>query len=137
MYTVILGSIAGIIINSLTSQFSWELETLLETVLCILIFYGSSLQRIKNKDYIERVSTLFEKLNKKITDIPQIDKKFQKALSILYIASLVTSGLLFIIMGLPSINEPGGALAVAGGLACFIIAVVLWLLSGRHFKIKN
>jgi SSS family transporter len=137
MYTVIFGSIAGIILNSLPSHFSWEMATLLETVLCILIFYGSSLQRIKNKNYIERVSTLFEKLNKKITDIPQIDKKFQKALSILYIASLVTSGLLFIIMGLPSINEPGGALAVAGGMACFIIAVVLWLLSGRHFKIKN
>ena len=137
MYTVIFGSIAGIILNSLPSQFSWEMATLLETVLCILIFYGSSLQRIKNKDYIERVSTLFEKLNKKITDIPQIDKKFQKALSVLYIASLVTSGLLFIIMGLPSINEPGGALAVTGGFACFIIAAVLWLLSGRHFKIKN
>lgn len=136
MCTVIIGSIAGIILNALPSHFSWEMATLLETVLCIFIFYGSSLQTIKNNDYQERVSRLFEKLNKKITNIPQIDKKFQKALSILYITSLVASGLLFIIMGLPSVNKPGGALSVAGGLACFLFAVVLWLFSRRQFNNK-
>jgi solute:Na+ symporter, SSS family len=134
MLTVILGAIAGIILNSFPSVFSWEMATLIETLFCIAIYYGSSLQKFKNQAYLSRVSSLFERLNEKITDIPKIDVRFQRALSILYITSLVTAGLLFISMGMPAINELSGALAVSSGLVCFFIAAVIWLFSRKNLK---
>ena len=134
MLTVILGAIAGIILNSFPSVFSWEMATLIETLFCITIYYTSSLQKFKNQAYLSRVSSLFERLNEKITDIPKIDVRFQRALSILYITSLATAGLLFISMGMPAINELSGALAVASGLVCFFIAAVIWLFSRKDLK---
>ena len=134
MLTVILGAVAGIILNSFPSVFSWEMATLIETLFCIAIYYSSSLQKFKNQAYLARVSRLFEKLNEKITDIPKIDVRFQRALSILYITSLATAGLLFISMGLPAIHELSGALAVASGLVCFFIAAVIWLFSKKGLK---
>jgi solute:Na+ symporter, SSS family len=134
MLTVILGAVAGIILNSFPSVFSWEMATLIETLFCIAIYYSSSLQKFKNQAYLARVSRLFERLNEKITDIPKIDVRFQRALSILYITSLVTAGLLFISMGMPAINELSGALAVTSGLVCFFIAAVIWLFSRKHSK---
>lgn len=134
LLTVILGAIAGIILNSFPSVFSWEMATLIETLFCITIYYSSSLQKFKNQAYISRVSSLFKRLNEKITDIPKIDVRFQRALSILYIISLVTAGLLFISMGLPSVNELSGALAVASGLVCVFIAAVIGVFSKISMK---
>ncbi|MFW5756760.1 MAG: sodium:solute symporter family transporter, partial [Tangfeifania sp.] len=134
MLTVIFGAVAGIILNSFPSVFSWEMATLIETLFCIAIYYSSSLQRFKNQAYLSRVSSLFKRLNEKITDIPKIDVRFQRALSILYITSLATAGLLFISMGMPAINELSGALAVSSGLVCFFIAAVIWLFSRKNLK---
>ncbi len=137
LYTVILGSIAGIILNSFPSVFSWEMSTLIETAFCLLIFYGSGLQNLKNQNYQNRVKTLFARLNEKITDIPSIDPNFQGALSVLYIASLVVSGALFIGMGMPSIHELSGILSISSGIVCFIIAVLLWLNGRSKRQIKQ
>jgi SSS family solute:Na+ symporter len=127
MLTVILGAAAGIILNSFPDTFSWEMATLIETLFCIVIYYGSSLQKFKNQAYKSRVSELFAKLSEKITEIPKIDVQFQRALSILYITSLITAGILFISMGLPAVNELSGMLAVVSGLVCFIVAGILRL----------
>lgn len=127
MYTVILGSTAGIVLNCFPSVFSWEMATLIETGICLLIFYGSALFQMKDKAYLERVTKLFERLNKKVTDLPVIDTKFQNALSVLYVASLGVSGVLFISIGLPTIDKLSGILSVASGLICFLIGSVLWL----------
>ena len=130
------GAIAGIILNSFPSVFSWEMATLIETGICLVIFYGSGLQTFKNEDYLNRVRTLFERLHTKITNVPSIDKNFNRALSVLYIASLVVSGILFIGMGIPSLNELSGALAVASGIACLIIGGIIWMFSRNIIKGK-
>jgi solute:Na+ symporter, SSS family len=137
MLTVILGAIAGIILNTFPSVFSWETATLIETLYCVAIYYVSSLGKTKNQAYLSRVSAFFKRLSEKITDIPQIDVRFQRALSILYIISLITAGLLFISMGLPSIYELSGALAVASGLVCFFIAAVIWVFNIINIKRFN
>ncbi len=141
LYTVVLGALAGIVLNSFPSVFSWEMATIIETTFCLAIFYGSGFQTIKTTGYQERVKNLFERLQTKITDIPSIDINFQKALSILYIASLVVSGILFIVMGIPSIDELSGALAIASGIACLIIGGILWMFSKnkivRKIDFKN
>ena len=132
--TVVLGAIAGIVLNSFPSVFSWEMATLIEIVLCLDIFYGSGMQTFNNQEYLERVKNLFELLHTKITNIPSIDKNFQKALSVLYIASLIVSGVLFIGMGLPAISKLSGALSVASGIACVLIGGLIWILSKNSNK---
>lgn len=127
MYTVVLGAIAGIVLNCFPSVFSWEMATLIETGICLLIFYGSALFRIKDQTYLERVNMLFNRLNKKVTDLPFIDTKFKQALSVLYVVSLGVSGVLFISVGLPTIGKLSGIFSVVSGLVCFLIGGVLWL----------
>jgi solute:Na+ symporter, SSS family len=131
LLTVVLGAIAGIILNSFPSVFSWEMATLIETVFCIAIFYSSGLQKFTDTDYLERVKILFTRLHQKITDIPVIDPNFKKALSVLYIASLVVSGALFIGMGLPAISELSGALSVGSGITCLVIGAMMWITSKK------
>jgi len=127
LYTVILGSIAGIVLNSIPAIFSWEMATLIEVILCLIIFYGSALPRNRNKSQSEKVITFFNQLNKKISDIPTIDSKFKSALFVLYVASLGASGILFISMGIASINQLSGLLTVASGLICLLMGVVLYI----------
>lgn len=131
LLTIILGAMAGIILNSFPSVFSWEMATLIETAICIVIFYGSGLQKFTDSDYLERVKTLFTRLHQKITDIPVIDPNFNKALTVLYIASLVVSGALFIGMGLPAISEFSGILSVGSGITCFVIGAIIWFTSKK------
>jgi len=137
MLTVILGSVAGIILNSFPTVFTWEMATLLETILCISIFYGSGLQKFKDRAYLERVAELFKRLNEKIRDIPKIDVKFERALSILYITSLVVAGILFISMGLPAIGELSGKLSVGSGFISLIFAIIMWVIRKRGMNENN
>lgn len=127
MYTVVLGAIAGIVLNCFPSVFSWEMATLIETGICLLIFYGSALFRMKDQTYLDRVTMLFNRLNKKVIDLPFIDTKFKQALSVLYVVSLGVSGVLFISVGLPTIGKLSGIFSVVSGLVCFLIGGVLWL----------
>jgi len=134
LLTVIIGAIAGIILNSFPSVFSWEMATLIETILCLAIFYGSGLQTFKDTVYLNRVKVLFERLHTKTKNVPSINKNFNRALSLLYIASLIVSGILFIGMGLPSISELSGAFSVVSGIACLIIGGIIWFFSRNTIK---
>ena len=131
LLTVILGAISGIILNSFPAIFTWELATLTETIFCLLIFYGSGLQKFKNENYLNRVKNLFERLHQKIAKVPDIDVNFKKALSILYITSLVVSGILFIGMGIPALKELSGTLSVISGIVCLIIGASMWMFSKK------
>jgi len=132
--TVVMGAIAGIVLNSFPSVFSWEMATLIEITICLVVFYGSGLQTFNNQEYLKRVKNLFELLHTKIVNIPSIDKNFQKALSVLYIASLLVSGILFIGMGLPSIGTLSGILSVISGIACLVIGGIMWIFSRKSIK---
>ena len=127
MLTVVLGAIAGIILNSFPSVFSWEMATLIETTFCLTVFYGSGLQIFGNKDYPAGVNQLFNRLHRKITDIPVIDENFRKALNVLYIASLIVSGILFVAMGIPSLSKMSGKLSVGSGIVCMLLGGIIWL----------
>jgi hypothetical protein len=137
LYTVIFGAAAGIVLNSFPSVFTWEAATLIETALCLVIFYGSSLKQMKDVKYKERVVALFTRLNNKCTDITMIDANFQRALSTLYAVSLGISGVLFVAMGLPAIATLSGVLSVLSGLVCFLTGIVLWLSPKRIVKNSN
>ena len=137
LLTVILGAVTGIILNSFPDILSWELATAIEIVVCLLIFYGSALWKVKSKSYNERVQNLFIRLATPITNIPEIDKKFKHALKYLYSLSFVLSGILFIGLGVLSINSLSGALATGSGLACLFVALFSWFLTEKKFPWKQ
>ena len=134
--TVVLGALAGIVLNSFPSVFSWEMATVIETILCLAIFFLSGLREKKEQNYVDRVATLFTRLSRKITDFPSIDAGFHRALLVLYIASLVVSGALFIGMGLPFIGRLSGILSVGSGVVCILIAIGMCLNSRGLLKLK-
>jgi len=126
MYTVIIGAISGIVLNSFPDYFSWEMATLIETIICLTIFYISSARPIVNVNLQNRIAMLFERLETPITQIPKPDKKFKKALSYLYIVSLAISAVLFIALGLMHFSKLSGALSVSSGMVCIVIGFLLW-----------
>ncbi len=134
--TVVLGALAGIVLNSFPSVFSWEMATVIETILCLAIFFLSGLREKTEQNYVDRVATLFTRLSRKITDFPSIDAGFHRALLVLYIASLVVSGALFIGMGLPFIGRLSGILSVGSGVVCILIAIGMWLNNKGLLKSK-
>lgn len=131
MLTVILGSVSGLVLNAMPGVFSWEMATLIELLLCLVIFYGSTLPGISPKSIKENVLALFERLSTPIKDLPSIDTGFKNALFVLYVASLVVSGILFLSMGFPSIRLLSGVLTVLSGVICFLIAGFLFLIRKR------
>lgn len=135
LLTVVIGATSGLALNSFPNHISWETATLLELGICLAVFYGSGIIASTNKEYLDRVKNLFIQLNQKIKDIQTIDNKFQRALSVLYIASFIASGLLFIGMGFPSIDELSGLLSFISGAVCIVISIVLWI--SQKDKLKN
>ncbi len=127
LMTVIIGSISGLMLNSFPKYISWEMATLLETGICLVLFYGSGLIKTTNKEYKARVDEFFRQLQQKILIIPTIEASFQKALTVLYNASLAASGVLFVLMGLPSFSELSGKLTFSAGLICMLLAFASWI----------
>lgn len=128
MFTVVFGALTGIILNALPKYFSWELATIIEILVCFVIFYLSSFQRFGNETYLFRIKTLFARLESPITDKPAIDIKFENALRYLYAFSLWASALLFIGIGIIYINKLSGALCIASGMICVFAGVLIWWL---------
>jgi len=126
LLTVVLGAISGIVLNSFPDKISWEAATLIETIVCLVIFFLSSVFGSQNEEVKTRVASLFNKLESPITDKPVSDKKFAKALSYLYAISFVVASLLFVGLGLFHIDKLSGALSVTSGLLCLLAAFALW-----------
>ncbi len=129
MLTVIIGSMVGILLNSFPDYISWELSTLIATIVCLVIFYGSSLWPKKEGAYVLKVTDLFTRLATPVQKVPAIDIRFQKALNQLYVMSFFITAALFIGMGVPSINESSGLLAVSAGLICIGCGSAMWYVS--------
>ncbi len=134
--TVILGAVTGIILNSFPDKISWELATAIEIAVCLLIFYGSSFKKIRMESYTERVRNFFLRLETPIKNIPEIDKNFRHALKYLYTLSFVLAGILFLILGIPSVSKLSGALAIASGMLCLFIGFILWFFTEKKMPEK-
>ncbi len=126
MLTVIVGSLVGIVLNSFPQYISWEMSTLIATAVCLVIFFASSLWPKTDERYLLNVNDLFTRLATPVHKVPAIDSRFQKALNQLYVMSFFITAALFIGMGIPSINEFSGLLAVSAGLICIGCGAGMW-----------
>ncbi|MDO1449676.1 sodium:solute symporter family protein [Rhodocytophaga aerolata] len=130
LLTVVAGIVAGLILNQ-KPEISWEAATLIEIGLCLAVFLLSGL--IKNRDaaYLERVRIFFQRL---ATPVPEKDKPaaqsaFLTSIAYLFAVALGSTGVLFILMSIPSVSDISGQLSMASGILCLITAGILWLSS--------
>jgi SSS family transporter len=137
LFTVIGGALSGIVLNSFPEIFTWEQATLIETMICLLIFFGSMAFPFKKEKYRQQVIQLFLRLSEPIRNIPQIDPGFKKALNYLYAISLWITAFLFIAMGLLSVHLFSGKLSVAGGIMCLVLGLILWYNNKKGFSSNN
>jgi hypothetical protein len=130
--TVVVGIVTGLILNS-QPQISWEFGTAIEIAICISVFLISGLFQSKNPVYHQNVSALFTKLATPLTEAqkPVENWGFQKAMNKLYAVALLVTGVLFIVMSIPSIKNISGMSSMIAGAICLVLAGVIWVLNRR------
>lgn len=133
IYTILVGIIAGVVLNMIP-QISWEMATLIEIILCLLIYYYPAMMRIK-RTYNEQEVTFFRLVNTPIReeDKPNISSQYIRALVYLFIFSMVVSGLMFSGMSIPSIDTDGGMYGFIAGVFCLLCGAVIYII----YKVKT
>lgn len=125
--TVVVGIISGLYLN-LSPRFTWEESTLIEIVICIVIFIGSGFIPSKDSEYLARVNQFFLKLRTPLREDqkPVENWEFQRMMNRLYSVALLVTGVLFIIMSTPSIHQTSGRASFTAGAICLVLAAVVW-----------
>jgi solute:Na+ symporter, SSS family len=113
-----IGVILGIVLNS-GNYFSWEVTTIIEIVLCMVVFLGSGFFLSKDISYNKKVKGFFKKL-KIPAQVEFKDDSISNGLKGLYAVAFLVTGALFIAMGIPSIDDLSGKLAIGSGIICLI-----------------
>lgn len=133
IYTIFIGIITGIVLNMLPSV-SWEMATLIETSLCLIVYYYPSFVRSKKtmsddeKAFFRLVETPIREEEK-----PVISSQYIRALFYLFVFSMVVSGILFSAISIPSIGTTGGRYGFLAGILCLLAAVVIFIV----YKLKT
>ncbi len=130
--TVVVGIITGLILNA-QPQISWELGTLIEIIICISVFLLSGLVQSKSSVYHKNVSTLFKKLATPLTEAekPVENWGFQKEMNKLYAVALLVTGVLFIVMSIPSIRNTSGMSSMIAGVICLVLSGIMLFLNRK------
>ena len=90
----------------------------------VAIMLVSCLAPGRDEEYRQRVAGFFQRLATPIVEEekPQADPAFQRSLTTMLSAALGCAGLLFAAMGLVSIADPAGRLAMAAGVVCLLFS---------------
>ncbi len=123
--TIFTGVAVGLILN-LIPAISWEWATLIESALCFVVYFMPSLKkRSVQKD--QEVDAFFKLIETPIAEVdkPKIAPEYIRAIVWLFVFSLVTAGVLFVVMSIPTIGTDGGFYSCMAGLACLIGALVM------------
>jgi SSS family transporter len=125
--TVIVGIGLGLVLNSIAGL-SWEMATLIEIVVCFLIFFGSGIFVSKSLEYKTRVEEFFKQLNTPLRkdEIPEISEQFQNMLFMVFIIALAISGLLIFGMAMFSVGTLGSTIAIYGAIFLMLLAAILF-----------
>lgn len=127
IYTILVGIVSGIVLN-MTPQISWELATLIEIVICMLIYYYPAL--MKKRVYSEAEVAFFRQVDTPIReeDKPNISPQYVRALVYLFVFSMVVSGVMFSGMSIPSINTNGGMYGFIAGVFCLLCGAAIYII---------
>lgn len=126
MGAVVGGVIVGLLLNGFSSL-TWEIATLIEMVVCFLIFWLSGFIKINDPAYNQRVAAFFAKLEIPISKVKNATvNAMQPILQRLYGVALAGTGLLFVVIGIPSVGVYSGKMAMTAGLLCLITSFFLF-----------
>jgi len=103
-------------------------------LVCIAVFFASGIVLSKDAAYNNKVAAFFKKLATPAPKEAATDHSVISGLMVLYAIAFLITGALFIVMGLPSIDNMSGKLAVCSGIICLIGAAIFY--SKRIKKIK-
>ena len=103
------------------------MATLIEmVVVCFLIFWGSGFLKT-DAAYRRRIAAFFARLE---TPVPVVKRDkahdMHGVLQRLYAVAMASTGSLFILLGLPSVGDYSGRMALAVGALCLVAAFFLF-----------
>lgn len=129
--TIVFGVVTGIVLNMLP-MLSWEVSTLVEIIVCLAVYFSPMLmakqaEKKEIAEFFRLVETPIRNDQK-----PTISKQYIRALFYLFIFSMVTSGLLFGVISMPSMNTAGGLYGIISGVLCMLLAGVLFVYHRRR-----
>jgi len=125
MASMVIGIGVGSVLNA-NKQFSWEMATLIEVLVCIGVFLASGFIPSKDAAYNKRVIAFFKKLAVPAPEAEATDDNVIRGLMSLYAIAFVITGIMFIAMGIPSADIMSGKLAIGSGIVCLIGAAVFY-----------
>jgi SSS family solute:Na+ symporter len=114
--SMVIGVILGVVLNS-GNYFSWEVNTIIEIVVCMVVFLGSGFFLSNDISYNEKVQAFFKKLRIP-AKVESKDDSISNGLKGLYAVAFLVTGALFIAMGIPSVGDLSGKLAIGSGIIC-------------------
>lgn len=134
VYTIWVGIVAGIVLNMLP-MVSWEVATLIEIILCLVIYYYPSLFGKKQKTTVENELAFFRLVDTPIReeDKPVISPRYIHALFYLFVFSMLVSGGMFSALSIPSLETDGGRYGFIAGILCLVAATVIYIM----YKVKT
>ena len=123
--TIFTGVVSGVVLNLIPSV-SWEVATLVESALCFIVYFIPSWKK-RTPEKNAEVESFFRLIHTPIAeaDKPKISPEYIRALVWLFVFSLVTAGILFVAMSIPTITTDGGFYSCLAGVACLIVALAL------------
>ena len=132
--TIFTGVVSGVVLNLIPSV-SWEVATLVESTLCFIVYFIPSWKK-RTPEKNAEVESFFRLIHTPIAeaDKPKISPEYIRALVWLFVFSLVTAGILFVAMSIPTITTDGGFYSCLAGVACLIGALALAII---YIKRKN
>jgi len=123
--SMVIGVILGVILNA-GGYFSWEVTTLIEVIVCILVFFSSGIVLSNDFVYNEKVAAFFKKLSTVAPKDYYSNYSVTSGLMMLYAVAFLVTGSMFIAMGIPSVEDLSGKLSIGSGTICLIGAFVFY-----------
>jgi solute:Na+ symporter, SSS family len=126
MLSIFGGMIVGLLLNQFSSA-KWEINTLIQMLFCFVVFWLSGYFKGNSAAYTNRVNAFFGKLETAHPrEASQKNDEMQGVLQRLYGVSMLGTGLLFILLSVPSITQFSGKTALVAGIACLVSAIFLF-----------
>lgn len=129
--TLVAGIATGLVLNA-RPEISWEIATLVEIAVCMVVLLLSSLVGRADAAYRERVRLFFARLATPVpeSEKPVVDPAFQRMLAGLFTLVFVLVGILYLGMSAPSAGDLGGQLGLLVGVLCLLLA------AGLHWRFR-
>ena len=123
--TIFAGVISGVILN-LIPAVSWEWATLIEAIICFVVYFTPMWKR-RSAEKDAEVDAFFKLIHTPIAeeDKPKISPEYIRTLVWLFVFSLATAGILFVAMSIPTIKSDGGLYSCLAGVACLLGAIII------------